>query len=296
VADAGRRTTSRRDLSRQEGFDQVSPEVGVIDEDAFAELLDEDPDAALSLLASMTGATDERLRELARTLAGRVLVDVARTGTARHRGVGRLTRRPADAASGDVDVDASLDGLVEARAARVPPRLDDLVVSGWQRPGTALCLLVDRSGSMQGDRLAAAAIAAAAVAYRHGADCSIVAFGDEAVVLCSQGQHRPDDEVVGDLLRLRGHGTTDVGLALRVARDQLGRSRAGRKVALLLSDCRVTTGGDPVPHATGIDEVAIIAPADDRADADALAAALGARCVGLAGPSGVPDALAAALV
>jgi Mg-chelatase subunit ChlD len=295
VAEAGRRTTSRRDLSRQAGFDQVSPEVGVVDEDAFAELLDEDADAALSLLAAMTGATDERLRELARSLAGRVLVDVARQGVARHRGVGRLTRRPAAVAPGDVDVDASLDALVDARAAGVPPRLDDLVVSGWQRPGTALCLLVDRSGSMQGDRLATAAVAAAAVAYRHGADCSVVAFGDEAVVLCSQGEQRRDDELVGDLLRLRGHGTTDVGLALRVAREQLGRSRAGRKVAVLLSDCRVTTGGDAIPHAVGIDEVAIIAPADDRADADALAAAVGARCVGLTGPSGVPDALAVVL-
>jgi Mg-chelatase subunit ChlD len=295
VADASRRTTSRRDLERHEGFAEVSPEVGVVDEDAFAELLEADADDALGLLAAMTGATDERLRELARTLAGRILVDVARTGAARSRGVGRLVRHRAAVTAGDVDLDASLDEVIAARAGRRPPTLDELVVSGWRRPDTALCLLVDRSGSMQGERLAAAAIAAAAVTYRQGADCSIVAFSDEAIVLSSQGEHRADDELVGDLLRLRGHGTTDVGLALRVARDQLGRSRAGRRVALLLSDCRVTTGGDPIPHATGIDEIAIVAPADDRADADALAAALGARCVGLSGPSGVPDALAAAL-
>jgi Mg-chelatase subunit ChlD len=295
VADASRRTTSRRELSSQAGFDEVSPEVGVIDEDAFADLLDSDADAALSLLATMTSATDERLRELARRLAGRALVDVARVGVARARGVGRMARRRAADAPGDVDLDASLDVIAAARAQGLPPHADDLVVGAWRRPDTALCLLVDRSGSMQGDRLAAAAIAAAAVVYRHGVDCSIVAFSDEAVVLCSQGEHRADDELVGDLLRLRGHGTTDVGLAFRVAREQLGRSRAGRRVAVLLSDCRVTAGGDAAPHAAGLDEVAIIAPADDRADADALAAALGVECVPLAGPSGVPDALAAAL-
>jgi Mg-chelatase subunit ChlD len=295
VADASRRTTSRRELERHDGFAEVSPEVGVVDEDAFAELLDADADAALGLLAAMTGATDERLRDLARALAGRVLVDVARVGAARTRGVGRLVRHRAAVAEGDVDLDASLDEVIAARTGGRPPALDGLVVSGWRRPETALCLLVDRSGSMQGERLAAAAIAAAAVTYRQGADCSIVAFSDEAIVLSAQGEHRADDELVGDLLRLRGHGTTDVGLALRVARDQLGRSRAGRRVVVLLSDCRVTTGGDPVPHAAGIDEIAIVAPADDRADADVLAAALGARCVPLSGPSGVPEALAAAL-
>ena len=91
----------------------------------------------------------------------------------------RATRRRSDdpepaADAGDLDVDASLDAVLEARAARRPPNLDDLTVRSWHRPGTALCLLVDRSGSMRGERLAAAAVAAAAVAYRNAPDCSVV--------------------------------------------------------------------------------------------------------------------------
>ena len=35
VAEAGRRTDSRRDLARHDGFEEVSPEVGELDEDAF---------------------------------------------------------------------------------------------------------------------------------------------------------------------------------------------------------------------------------------------------------------------
>lgn len=293
VTEAGRRTTSRRDLSRETGFDEVSPTLGVLDEDAFGDLLEDDADAALGLLAAMTGATDESLRDLARRLAGRVLVEVARSGVARRRGVGRLVR--SRGAEGDVDIDASLDVIASKRAIGEPLGRDDLSVVTWRRPAVGLCLLVDRSGSMQGERLAAAAIAAAAVRYRHGADCSVVAFSDQAIVLSSQGAERPAEELVGDLLRLRGHGTTDVGLALRVAREQLSRSRAGRKVTVLLSDCRVTTGGDAVADAAALEELAIICPDDDRVDAEALAAAVGARCVGLAGPSSVPAALAAAL-
>jgi Mg-chelatase subunit ChlD len=196
---------------------------------------------------------------------------------------------------GDIDLDGSSDAIVAARTAGRPVHTDDLSVTAWRRPTTALCLLVDRSGSMHGERLAAAAIAAAAVAFRAGDDCSIVAFAEDAVVVEAQDEHRPVDEVVSDLLRLRGHGTTDVGLALRVAARQLDRSRAGRKVAVLLSDCRVTTGGDPTADAVRLEELAIIAPAGDMADAQALADAVGARCVALSGPSGVPDAVAGAL-
>jgi Mg-chelatase subunit ChlD len=270
--------------------------VGELDEDAFERAMDDDPDAALALLADLTGATDERLRALARQLAGRVITDVARVGAPRRRGVGRMTQERAARTPGDLDVDASLDAVLEARAARRPPNVDDLTVRSWHRPDTALCLLVDRSGSMLGERLAAAAVAAAAVAYRSAADCSVVAFGDEAIVLKSQDATRSADELVGDLLRLRGHGTTDVGLAVRTARQQLSRSNAGRKVALLLSDCRPTTGGDPTADAARLEELAIVAPAGDLADAEVLAAAVGARCVALGGPAHVPEAIAAALL
>jgi Mg-chelatase subunit ChlD len=295
VAEDARRTTSRRELAATAGFDQVSPEVGALDTDAFDQLLDNDADAALGLLAAMAGATDEGLRELARALAGRILVDVARIGVASHRGVGRMSIQSARTAMGDLDLDASADAIVAARAAGRPLQVDDLSVAAWRRPSTALCLLVDRSGSMHGERLAAATIAAAAVAYRAGDDCSIVAFAEDAVVVEAQNEHRAVDDVVSDLLRLRGHGTTDVGLALRVAARQLDRSRAGRKVAVLLSDCRVTAGGDPTADAAHLAELAVIAPADDLDDARRLAGAVGARCVGLSGPSGVPAAVADAL-
>ncbi|MBA3289546.1 MAG: hypothetical protein H0U21_16290, partial [Acidimicrobiia bacterium] len=55
----------------------MSPEAGTLEEDAFDDLLDDDPDGALALLADMSRATDPRLRALARQLAARVMVDVA---------------------------------------------------------------------------------------------------------------------------------------------------------------------------------------------------------------------------
>ncbi len=293
VAEASRRTTSRRDLAREKGFAEVSPEVGVLDESAFDELMEEDPDAALALLVDLAGATDEGLRRLAHRLAGRVLVEVARTGAPTRSGVGRL--RVVRGGTGDVDLDRSLDAVVEGRAAGRPASLDDLSLLQWGQAPTTVCLLVDRSGSMTGERLAAAAVAAAAVQLRFGERCSVVAFASEAVVLSSLGEPREPERVVSDLLRLRGHGTTDVDLALRAASQQLERGPTGRRVAILLSDCRQTTGAMPDAAAASLDELVIVAPEGDLADAARLADAAAARLVPIGRPSRVAEALGAVL-
>lgn len=295
VAEAGRRTTSRRDLARKEHFEDLSPEVGVLDEDALDALMDDDPDEALALLADLVGATDRTLAEHARRLAARISIAVARAGAPR-TGVGRLRTRPIGAPGGDIDIDASLEALVGDPAGR--PKVGDtaaLQVSTWTRHDTALCLLVDRSGSMTGDRLATASIAAASVVLRYPRDSSVVCFSDRAVVVKSQDSERDLEEVLGDVLALRGFGVTDLGLALRTAARQLGRSGAQRKVAVLLSDCRATSGGDPLPHAVGMDELVVLAPADDTADAEALADALGSRWAPVSGPSGIPAAFSSLL-
>jgi hypothetical protein len=154
----------------------VSPEVGELDEAAVDELLEDDPDAVLAMLADLTAATDPVLRELARRLAGRIFVDVSRRGPTRPRGVGKLVEQRYRPDGGDLDLDASMDAIIEAggRGRVVDP--ERLRVRGWVQPGTALCLLVDRSGSMGGKPLATSAVAAAAVAWRSPADYSVIAF------------------------------------------------------------------------------------------------------------------------
>lgn len=242
----------------------------------------------------MASATDEHLRRLARSLAGRVAVRLGLGGAPRERGVGRLRRVPLQP-GGDLDVDASLDALIRSAAGGPPPDPDELRATVWGRSTVALCLLVDRSGSMGGDRLATAALAAAAVALRAPKDHSVVVFNDRALVLSAQDEQRPPGQVVDDLLRLRGHGVTDLALALDAARGQLARSTAKRRVTLLLSDARPTAGPDPVPAARRVDELFVLAPAGDSDAARALVAAVGGRVEEIAGPSDVPRALSVLL-
>ena len=244
---------------------------------------------------SALGATyDPALRELARTLAGRLMLDVGNRGRTRPRGVGKLVEQAYRPDAGDIDIDASLDALAESRR-RIAPDPERLRVRGWRKPGTALCLLIDRSGSMGGEPLATSAVAVAAVAGRNPDDWSVVAFGKDVIVTKSQDVPKSPEHVINDVLTLRGFGTTDLAGALVVAQGQLARSRAGRRVAVLLSDCRATVEGDPVAAAAGLDELVVVAPRDDCDEAREFAARTGARLALVDGPMSIPAALAEAL-
>lgn len=291
VSESSRRTTSRRDLARHERFEVVSPEVGELDEQAFDDLMRAKPDEAMAMLADLTGATDERLRALARRLAGRIVVDLARHGRVARRGTGRLATVPYRPGGGDLDLDASLESIAHARATRSALVADDLRVRDWQRPDTALCLLVDRSGSMGGGPLATSAVACAAIAARAPADYSVVAFGADAVIAKSQDSPKAAEQVATDVLALRGFGTTDLALALRTAGEQLARSRAARQITILLSDCRATVPGDAVGAARALAELVIVAPDGEHDEAEAFATEVGARFTTVTGPTSLSEAL-----
>ena len=295
MADENQRTTPREQLRRDPAFDDISPDVGEIDEHALADLVEDDAEHALALLAEMTAATDPVLAALAARLAGRLMLDVARVGPTDSRGIGRIVSAPADRADGDLDLDASIEALVQARAGHAAIAADELRVRHWTKPTMAITLLVDRSGSMSGDRLAVAAVAAAACSWRAPADWSVLAFSDRQLALKSQDDNRSPAAVVNDLLRLRGKGTTDLAGALQGAARQLERSRAKRRVTILLSDCRATAGVDPESVARHLDELCVIAPADDAEDAAAFARRSGARFATVGGAFDIPAALAAVL-
>jgi hypothetical protein len=162
VSQAQKKTTSRRELARNPRFEQVSPEVGELDEAAIDESMRDDPDETMAMLADLTAATDPKLRELARRLAGRLFLEISRRGPTRPKGVGKLVEQRYRPDAGDLDIDASMEAIVDAGGD--PRRVDAerLRIRGWVQPGTALCLMVDRSGSMGGKPLATSAVAAAA--------------------------------------------------------------------------------------------------------------------------------------
>jgi MoxR-like ATPase len=275
---AARRQTSRREMSlRHEAFEEVSPEVGELDEEAFAGLMAEDPDAAAALLADMALATDRDLRAAARRLACRVFLAVGRVGRARTRGTRRLVH--ARHAEGDLDLDRTLDRW----SGSWPPATDELVTRRWTGARRAVCLVVDSSGSMNGLAVAIASVAAAGVvlAADDRLETSVLSFSGRVEVLQRQGQRRAAEDLVGQLVGLRGHGMTDLAAALRGARRQLHEAVADERVVVLLSDCLHTTGDAPETALAGIDRLHVLCPLPTP-EAEVAARSLAARGGGTA--------------
>lgn len=268
--------------------------MGELDEAALDEAMQQNPDETLGLLADLTGATDPKLRELARRIAGRLMLELGNRGRARPRGIGKMVEQPYKPEAGDIDIDASIDAIAEShRGGAIDP--ERLRIRGWRKPGTAFALMLDRSGSMGGQPLATSAVATAAIAGRNPEDYSVIAFGKDIIITKSQDVPKASEKVINDVLTLRGHGTTDLAGALLTAHQQLSRSRAGRRVAILLSDCRATVEGDAEAAAAGMDELIIIAPKEDHDEAQAFASRVGARLALVGGPSEIPDVLAQVL-
>jgi Mg-chelatase subunit ChlD len=265
----------RHELARHPRFAELSPEVGVLDQEAMSRTLAGEP-SAFELLALMTTATDERLRAAAIRLSSQIVLDRARAGRPSMRGISRL--RPARGAlDGDLDIDASIDGVSAARAEARPVGHDDLTTVHWARPRTAFAVVIDRSGSMSGARLAAAATVAAACALRAPREHAVLSFAATVEVIKPLASDTAPAVVAERLLGLRGHGVTRLAGALKAAGEQLATARARRRVVILLSDCRSTDEDDTIETACSLPELIILAPADDHEQAAQLAGLCGAR-------------------
>lgn len=261
----------------------------------MTEALEADPDEVLALLAQMTQATDVALRGLAKSLAARIFVDLARTEPADARGIGKIVRQRYRPDLGDLDIEGSTDALLAARAERRLVEPDELSVRAWGKPSTAWCLVVDRSGSMHGGPLATAALAAAAVSARADGSYAVLSFSREVVAVKAMWEQRSIDDVIDRVLALRGHGTTDVARALLAAAQQQAAVSAGRRITVLLSDCRATEPGDVTTAARCLDELVILAPEGDADEAALLAGTVGARWTTVDGPTSIVAALARVL-
>ncbi len=281
---------SRQQMTAIEHFDELSPEVGELDEHVMDRLLADSPDEAVSLLVTLGDAVDPELRAKARRVAERIVIDIARRGRAAQGKVGRLRSLPLRD-GGDLDVDAAVESLAESGGSLVDA--DMLRVIDWERPDTAVCLVIDRSGSMKGEALASAALAAAAVALRAPEFHAVIAFSGTAEVVRSMvtSVHASADGVVDAVLSLKGHGTTNVSDGLRAAITEHEAARCGRHLTVLLSDCRDRAIDEAVPFAQSLEELVIVSPADDIADAQRFAEVTGAALVGVEGPHDVARAL-----
>ena len=202
----------------------------------------ETDDVAELVLLDEEEALDAAARSRARRIAARLSLPRPRDVRERWRGVGRpRTVRYREGAE-ELDLDRTLDVLVEDPF----PRDDDVYVRERVRPARAVVLAVDVSGSMKGERVRTAAATVGALAGELRRDAlGVIAFWSDAAVLLRPGDPVRSTALLDALLRIPARGLTNVAFPLQLAAEQLSGNGIRDSRVILLSDCVHNAGPDP---------------------------------------------------
>jgi Mg-chelatase subunit ChlD len=243
----------RREPARGEQARGGTGAAGVTDE---AALLGEAPGDA--------GRDPETLRR-ARQIAARLAVPRPRRDVTARRGAGELASVRYRGGSDEIDLDATLDQLVEHPV----PEDDDIIVRERVRTRRSVVLAVDVSGSMRGERVRTAAATVGALAGELGRDdLAVIAFWSDAAVLARLGERVPAGRLLDTLLRIQARGLTNIWFPLQVAQRQLAAVPARDARVLLLSDCVHNAGPDPRGAASWLTRLDVLLDASGEHDTE----------------------------
>jgi Mg-chelatase subunit ChlD len=175
-------------------------------------------------------------------IASRLALRRPRTNAMDRRGSGDLASVRYSGGSDEIDLDATLDQLVEHPV----PDDDDIIVRERRRSTRSVVLAIDVSGSMRGERVRTAAATIGALVPELADDAlAVIAFWSDAAVLAPLARGQSGPRVLETLLRIPARGLTNVSFPLELAARQLAGVPHRDARVLLLSDCVHNAGPDP---------------------------------------------------
>ena len=210
-------------------------------------------------------AADPETLRRARQIAARLAVPRPRRDVTARRGVGELASVRYRGGSDDIDLDRTVEQLVEHPV----PDEDDIIVRERVRTRRGVVLLADVSGSMRGERVRTVAATVGALAAELARDdLGVVAFWSDAAVLAHLGHQVGAGWLLDQMLRLPARGLTHIAFPLQVAAAELARVPARDARVLLLSDCVHNAGPDPRPLAARLPRLDVLLDTTGEQDAD----------------------------
>ena len=208
---------------------------------------------------------DPEVLRRARQIAARLAMPRPRRDLTARRGAGELASVRFRGGSDDIDLDRTIEQLVEHPV----PEEDDIIVRERVRTRRSVVLLADVSGSMRGERVRTAAATVGALASELARDdLAVIAFWSDAAVLSHLGQRLPPQQLLDTMLRIPAKGLTNIAFPLQVAARELARVPARDARVLLLSDCVHNAGPDPRPFAARLPRLDVLLDTSGEQDAD----------------------------
>jgi len=157
--------------------------------------------------------------------------------------------------SPEFDIEDTLENII---GKNVIDR-EDIVTIIRERKRKTGVLILDTSGSMHGDKILNAALAAATLAYHMRHDrYAIIVFNNVATVLKKMDERENIQEVIDTILDTEPVGYTRLDDALEKGLKELNKIKDPRRWAILITDGCYNKGSDPLPIATRYPKLHVI--------------------------------------
>ena len=187
-----------------------------------------------------------------------------------------------------------LEKTLEARIEHPSPGYENIFVLERKKYRRAAVIMMDASGSMQGENLSMAAIAVASLAMNLDArdEYGVVLFSEKAKITKRVDQALPLDRVLNEIMNIRPEGRTNIELGLSTGLRELKRSTIEGKIGILLTDGQQNVGVDPLPPAGRFPRLHVINLPGGKVDLSKQIAEAGrGSFVALQGMRDVPKAI-----
>jgi len=156
----------------------------------------------------------------------------------------------------EIDLDRTLDATVENPL----PSYDNIFVLDRKKYRKAAVIMMDASGSMQGENLSMAAIAVTSLAMNLDArdEYGVVLFSEKVNIFKRLDQAMPLDQLINRVLNILPEGRTNIGLGLSAGLREIQRSTIDSKIGILLTDGQQNVGQDPLKLAGKFQKLHVI--------------------------------------
>jgi len=156
----------------------------------------------------------------------------------------------------EIELDRTIEGIIENPV----PSYSNIYILEKKKRKKASVIIIDVSGSMQGENLSIAAIATASMAMNldRKDEYSIILFSEEVNRFKRIYEQKEIDEVIKEILNIQPRGRTNIGIGLLAGLEEIQRSTIDQRIGILLTDGRQNIGNDPISLARKYPQLHVI--------------------------------------
>ena len=209
------------------------------------------PKLYFQIRGALSPAKKKLFRRLVRTAVLKTSLKISGQGL---RG-SKIHLTPFNYQSFELDVEETLENII----GKDEITNEDIVTIVRERRKKNGVLILDTSGSMYGDKIINAALAAAVLAYHMKKDrYSVIAFNNVATILKHIDEKSDVLKMIDAILETEPSGYTNLSDALKKGLTELKKIKDSRKWAILITDGCYNKGENPVALASKYPKLHII--------------------------------------